>query len=183
MEFPKKLLTRVSERVPGVHGKMGFERGWQKRLAKGWRKVGEGFCEGLAKGGQRVGKGLASFLAPSKIAISEAPVSKSGFVTRERKNTHTHTKKTHIKNFRGSQGGGPGGRFRGPNSLCSCHFSQQNTVHKEFQGGGSQGLGGGGVRSNFGGHLFMFMCFFGTWLTPWISRGRLGEKWTEVNGP
>ena len=29
----KKLLTRVSIRVPGVHGKRGLERGWQKRLA------------------------------------------------------------------------------------------------------------------------------------------------------
>ena len=60
---------------------------------------------------------------------------------RERK---THIKKTHIKNFGGSQGGGPEknfgesqgggpeGRFRGPNSLCWCHFSQQNTAHREF---------------------------------------------------
>ena len=40
----KKLLTRVSKQVPGVHGKRGLERGWQKRLAEGWRKVGEGFC-------------------------------------------------------------------------------------------------------------------------------------------
>ena len=80
--------------------------------------------------------------------------------TRERK---THIKKTHIKNFRAGQGGGPEGRFRGPNSLCWCHFSQQNTVHKEFKGGGgSQGLRGGGLRSNFGGHFFMFMCFLGT---------------------
>ena len=29
-------------------------------------------------------------------------------------------RKTHIKNFIGSQGGVPGGRFRGPNSLCWC---------------------------------------------------------------
>ena len=36
----KKPLTSVSKRVPGVHGKRGLERGWQKRLAKGWRKVG-----------------------------------------------------------------------------------------------------------------------------------------------
>ena len=36
---PKKLLTNVSKRVPGVHGKRGLERGWQKRLAKGWRRV------------------------------------------------------------------------------------------------------------------------------------------------
>ena len=38
-----------------------------------------------------------------------------------------HIKKTHIKNFRGSQGGG----VRGPNSVCWCHFPLQNTVHKE----------------------------------------------------
>ena len=61
--FSKKPLTRVSKRVPGVHGKRGLERGWQKRLAekvgkrlaKGWRRVGEG----LAKGWRRVGEGLA----------------------------------------------------------------------------------------------------------------------------
>ena len=29
-----------SKRVPGVHGKRGLERGWQKRLTKGWRRVG-----------------------------------------------------------------------------------------------------------------------------------------------
>ena len=33
----KKPLTRVSKRVPGVYRKRGLERGWQKRLAKGWR--------------------------------------------------------------------------------------------------------------------------------------------------
>ena len=65
-EFPiKKQLTRVSKPVPGVHGKRGLERGWQKRLAKGWRKVGEGLAQGwhrvgerLAKGWHRVGEGL-----------------------------------------------------------------------------------------------------------------------------
>ena len=47
-EFPerrmsiKKPLTGVSKPVPGAHGKRGFERGWQKRLTKGWRRVGEG---------------------------------------------------------------------------------------------------------------------------------------------
>ena len=58
----QKPLTRVSKQVPGVHGKKGLERGWQKRLAEGWRK--------LAKVWRRVGR----FLAPSNIAISEAPV-------------------------------------------------------------------------------------------------------------
>ena len=42
----KKPLTSVSKRVPGVHGKRGLERSWQKRLAKGWRKVGEGLAKG-----------------------------------------------------------------------------------------------------------------------------------------
>ena len=43
-----------------------------ERLAKGWRKVGEGLAkgwrkvgEGLAKGWRAVGEGLAEFLAPS----------------------------------------------------------------------------------------------------------------------
>ena len=47
--FP--ALTSVSKRVPGIYGKRGLERGWQKRLAKGWRRVGTG----LAKGWRRVG--------------------------------------------------------------------------------------------------------------------------------
>ena len=64
--MPKKLLTRVSKPMPGVHGKRGLERGWRKRLAKGWLKV--------AKGWRRVGKGLAGFLAPSNFAIPETPV-------------------------------------------------------------------------------------------------------------
>ena len=59
----KKPLTHVSKRLPGVRGKRGLERGWQKRLAKGWRRVGE-----------RVGMGLADFLAPSNFAILETPV-------------------------------------------------------------------------------------------------------------
>ena len=53
----KKPLTRVSKRVPGAHGKRGLERGWQKRLAKDWRKVGEGLAKvgtGLAKDQRRV---------------------------------------------------------------------------------------------------------------------------------
>ena len=52
----KMPLTRVSKPVPGVDGKEGAWRGdWQKRLAKGWRKVGEG---------------LAGFLAPSNFGNS-----------------------------------------------------------------------------------------------------------------
>ena len=76
--FAKRPLTRVAKRVPGVHGKRGLERGWQKRLAenvgeglaKGWRRVGEG----LARGWRRVSKGLADFLAASNFGILEAPV-------------------------------------------------------------------------------------------------------------
>ena len=41
---PKKPLTRVSKPVPGAHGKRGME----KRLAKGWRRVGEGLADFLA---------------------------------------------------------------------------------------------------------------------------------------
>ena len=50
-----KPRTRVSKPASDVHGKRGLERAWQKRLAKGWRKVGER----LAKGWRRVGEGLA----------------------------------------------------------------------------------------------------------------------------
>ena len=53
--FPKKPLTCVSKQVPGARGKTGLEGGCQKRLAKGWRRVGKR----LAKGWQRVGEGLA----------------------------------------------------------------------------------------------------------------------------
>ena len=49
-----------------------------------------------------------------------------------------YKKKTYIKTFRKSQGGGPGGRFWGLNS-----FSQQNTAHKEFEGEGVSGSRGG----------------------------------------
>ena len=35
----KKPFTSVSKRVPGAHEKRGLERGWQKRLAKGWQRV------------------------------------------------------------------------------------------------------------------------------------------------
>ena len=62
-------------RAPGVHGKRGLERGWQKRLAKGWRKVGEG----SAKRRRRVG-GFPCTL--SNVAIPEAPVQKNGFLTK-----------------------------------------------------------------------------------------------------
>ena len=102
-------------------------------------------------------KSFAAILFVSRVLLGHMNRSVSG----ERKK---HIQKTHIKNFRirGGQGAGLGGRFRGPNSLCWCHFSQQNTAHKEFKGGVSQGLRGWGcLRSNFGGHYFMFMSFSG----------------------
>ena len=56
----KKPLTRVSKPVPGAHGKRGLERGWQKRLAKGWRRVGKGLAKGWQKRlTEKVGEGLA----------------------------------------------------------------------------------------------------------------------------
>ena len=33
---------------------------------------------------------------------------------------------------------------------------------KNLRGGGLRVCGGGGLRSNFGGNFFVFMCFFGT---------------------
>ena len=73
----KKPLTCVSKRVPGVHRKRGLERGWQRRLAKGWQKVGEGLAKGwhrVGEGWRRVGEGLTGFLAPSTFAIPEMTV-------------------------------------------------------------------------------------------------------------
>ena len=73
-----------------------------------------------------------------------------------------HPKKICLKNFGGTLAGGSRRGFRRPNSLCRCWFSQQNTVHKEFRGGGGlRGSWGSGLRSNFGAHFFMFMCFLG----------------------
>ena len=60
-------VTGVSKRVFGAHGKRSVERGWQKRLANGWRKVDEG----LVQGWRSVGEG---FLAPSQLSIPETPV-------------------------------------------------------------------------------------------------------------
>ena len=65
--LPGKPLTRVSKPAPGVHAKRGLERGWQKRLAKGWRKVGEGLAKGPAKGWRRVGKGWRVSLRPATL--------------------------------------------------------------------------------------------------------------------
>ena len=49
--FRTRLLTRVSNPRLGSTERWGLERGWQKRLAKGWQTVGTGW----AKGRQRVG--------------------------------------------------------------------------------------------------------------------------------
>ena len=70
--FSLPKLTRVSKSVPGVHGKRGLERGWQKRLAtglaKGWHRVGEGLA-----------KGWRVSLHPPIFAIPAAPVRGAGW--------------------------------------------------------------------------------------------------------
>ena len=78
---PKKPLTRVSKPVPEVHGKRGLERGWQQRLAKGWRKVGEGLAKGWHKVGEALAKGWRVSLHTPMSQIHEAPVQKTRFVT------------------------------------------------------------------------------------------------------
>ena len=67
-------LGCVSKRVPGAHGKRGLERGWQKRLAKGWRKVGEGLAKGLQRVGGGLAKGFSGFPCNLQCGIPEAPV-------------------------------------------------------------------------------------------------------------
>ena len=78
-------------------------------------------------------------------------------------NGKKHPKKICIKNFGGTLAGGSRRGFRRPNSLCSCWFSQQNTVHKEFRGGGGlTGSWGWGLRSNFGApFLYVYVLFWG----------------------
>ena len=79
--------------------------------------------------------------------------------TRERKK---HPKKICIKNFGGTLAGGSRRGLRRPNSLCRCWFSQQDTVHKEFRGGGLRGSWGWGLRSNFGAPLlYVYVLFWG----------------------
>ena len=70
----RSSLTHVSKPVPGVHGKRGLERGWPKRLAKGWRRVGEGLVEGC----RRVGKGLAVSLHPPTLQFLRCPFRRAG---------------------------------------------------------------------------------------------------------
>ena len=73
-----------------------------------------------------------------------------------------HPKKICIKNFGGTLAGGSRRGLRRPNSLCRCWFSQQNTVHKEFRGGGLRGSWGWGLRSNFGApFLYVYVLFWG----------------------
>ena len=62
------------KRVPGVYGKKGLERGFQKRLAKGWRKFGEW----LAQDWRRVGEGLADFPALSNSEFPRRPFRDTG---------------------------------------------------------------------------------------------------------
>ena len=74
----------------------------------------------------------------------------------------TNGKNLHKKNFGGTLAGGSRRGLRRPNSLCRCWFSQQNTVHKEFRGGGSKGSWGWGLRSNFGApFLYVYVLFWG----------------------
>ena len=72
-------------------------------------------------------------------------------------------KKICIKNFERTLARGSRRGLRRSNSLCRCWFSQQNTVHKEFRGGGGLrgSWGGGGLRSNFGAPFLYVYVLFG----------------------
>ena len=74
--------------------------------------------------------------------------------------TEKHAKKICIKNFGGTLAGWSRRGFRRPNSLCRCWFSQQNTVHKEFRGGGSKGVWGVGSKVQFWGPISLCLCAF-----------------------
>ena len=71
-----------------------------------------------------------------------------------------HPKKICIKNFGGTLAGGSRRGLRRPNSLCRCWFSQQNTVHKEFRGGGLRGSWGVGSKVQFWGPISLCLCAF-----------------------
>ena len=87
--------------------------------------------------------------------LGQFPVVKN----RERKK---HPKKICIKNFGGTPAGGSRRGLRRPNSLRRCWFSQRNTVHKEFRGGGLRGSWGWGLRSNFWApFLYVYGFFWG----------------------
>ena len=64
------------------------------------------------------------------------------------------------KEFRRDPDGWSRRGLRRPNSLCSCWFFQQNTVHKEFQGGGSKGVLGVGSKVQFWGPISLCLCAF-----------------------
>ena len=70
-----------------------------------------------------------------------------------------HPKKIRIKNFGGTLAGGSRRGLRRPNSLCRCWFSQQNTMHKEFRGGGLRGLGVG-PKVQYWGPISLSLCAF-----------------------
>ena len=83
-----------------------------------------------------------------------------------------HPKKICIKNFGGTLAGGSRRGLRRPNSLCRCWFSQQNTVHKEFRGGGgSKGVLGVGSKVQFWGPISLCLCL------------RLQSPYTGVSTP
>ena len=60
---------------------------------------------------------------------------------------------------------GQGGQGRGLGAqilYVGVGFSQQNTVHKDFRGGGLRGSWGWGLRSNFGApFLYVYVLFWG----------------------
>ena len=79
----KKPFTRVSQRVMGAHGKRSLERGWQKRLAKSWRKVGER----LAQSWRRLS--LHHQLCNSRNSCLEEQVCDSMVLTHSLRKSHT----------------------------------------------------------------------------------------------
>ena len=88
----------------------------------------------------------------------EIQTSASKRITHEQKK---HPKKICIKNFGGTLAGGSRRGLRRPNSLCRCWFSQRNTVHKEFRGGGgSKGVLGVGSKVQFWGPISLCLCAF-----------------------
>ena len=98
-------------------------------------------------------------LAVSKKDPTQFSISIENFnLSHERKK---HPKKICVKNFGGTLAGGSRRGLRPPNSLCRCWFSQQNTVHKEFRGGGgSKGVLGVGSKVQFWGPISLCLCAF-----------------------
>ena len=85
--------------------------------------------------------------------MRRAAIRKQGFWLGSRKwGTEKAHKDNPHKEFQRESGRGSGREVSGPEFFMLVSFSQQNTAHNEFLGGGSQSLrGGGGPRSNFGG--------------------------------